>query len=225
MVIQTEAGAEISVASTKAYTAQCGIMFLFAIKLALVKGKIDPTRAAELCDSLITDVPLSIRSVLDKKEEIKNHAKEFINAKNLFFIGRGVDFALASEASLKLKEISYIHSEAYAAGELKHGTISLISHATHVIALLTDSNICQKTISAIREVKSRGATVTALCSSSIADSESVPCDTLLKIPNAPQGFELFPASTLFQLFAYYVSAEMGHSVDKPRNLAKSVTVE
>ena len=224
-VIYTMAGPEISVASTKAYIVQCAILYLLAIKIALAHGRIGIHEASWLCDDLAAQIPESIRKALAVKKQVETSAKRFTQAEHLFFIGRGIDYPLATEASLKLKEISYIHSEAYAAGELKHGTISLITEGTPVIAIITERKICEKTVSAIREVKARGARVLAFCSEAIAKEFDIPCDEMIKIPHQKEELSLFPAATLLQLFAYYVSDSKGLDVDKPRNLAKSVTVE
>ena len=224
-VIYTHAGPEIAVASTKAYTVQCAALYLFAVRLALARGRISENGAKALCAELLTSLPRLINDALGLEEEIARKASLFTSARHLFFIGRGIDFAIAAEASLKLKEISYIHSEAYAAGELKHGTISLITEGSPVIAIITDENICEKTISAIREVKARGAYVLAVCTESIAKNYAPPCDGMITISNSVDRLSLFPTTTALQIFAYHVADQKGLNVDKPRNLAKSVTVE
>lgn len=224
-VMYTRAGPEIAVASTKAYTVQCALLYLLAVRLAMVKGKINDTEAISLCSDILTRAPEAIESALKLEEKIMNCAKSFVTAEHLFFIGRGIDYSIAVESSLKLKEISYIHSEAYAAGELKHGTISLITEGTPVIAITTEKALCEKTISGIREVKSRGAHVLSVCTKSLSEQYNIPCDDMIVIPDTKEGLELFPASTVLQLFAYSVSYAKGLNVDKPRNLAKSVTVE
>lgn len=224
-VMYTRAGPEIAVASTKAYTVQCALLYLLAVRLAMVKGKINDTEAISLCSDILTRAPEAIESALKLEEKIINCAKSFVTAEHLFFIGRGIDYSIAVESSLKLKEISYIHSEAYAAGELKHGTISLITDGTPVIAITTEKALCEKTISGIREVKSRGAHVLSVCTKSLSEQYNIPCDDMIVIPDTKEGLELFPASTVLQLFAYSVSYAKGLNVDKPRNLAKSVTVE
>ena len=224
-VMYTRAGPEIAVASTKAYTVQCALLYLLAVRLAMVKGKINDTEAISLCSDILTRAPEAIESALKLEENIMNCAKSFVTAEHLFFIGRGIDYSIAVESSLKLKEISYIHSEAYAAGELKHGTISLITDGTPVIAITTEKALCEKTISGIREVKSRGAHVLSVCTKSLSEQYNIPCDDMIVIPDTKEGLELFPASTVLQLFAYSVSYAKGLNVDKPRNLAKSVTVE
>lgn len=224
-VIYTWAGPEIAVASTKAYTVQCALLYLFAIRLAVAKSKISDDKAKVLCEEMLTEVPKTIEAALLSENDVMNCAKNFVTAEHLFFIGRDIDHSIAVEASLKLKEISYIHSEAYAAGELKHGTISLITDGTPVIAITTQSNICEKTISGIREVKARGAYVLSVCTETLAKKYNIPCDVMIIVPDTKEELELFPAITLLQLFAYSVSYAKGLNVDKPRNLAKSVTVE
>ena len=224
-VMYTRAGPEIAVASTKAYTVQCALLYLLAVRLAMVKGKMNDTEAISLCSDILTRAPEAIESALKLEEKIMNCAKSFVTAEHLFFIGRGIDYSIAVESSLKLKEISYIHSEAYAAGELKHGTISLVTEGTPVIAITTEKALCEKTISGIREVKSRGAHVLSVCTKSLSEQYNIPCDDMIIIPDTKEGLELFPASTVLQLFAYSVSYAKGLNVDKPRNLAKSVTVE
>ena len=224
-VLYTHAGPEIAVASTKAYTVQCALLCLIAIRLALANGRLEDIDAKRLCQNLLENVPSVIESALSLKAKIAEVARGFVSTEHCFFIGRGIDYPIAVESSLKLKEISYIHSEAYAAGELKHGTISLISDGTPVIAVITEDALCEKVISGIREVKARGARVIAFCSESLADKFDIPCDTLIPIPDTAAPFKLFPAATALQLFAYFVASSKGLNVDKPRNLAKSVTVE
>ncbi len=224
-VIYTLAGPEIAVASTKAYSVQCALMALLAIRLSLDHGRLDDDKARRLITYLSADIPLSISTVLDKSYEIRQAAKEFVRGEHLFFIGRGIDSDLCTEGSLKLKEISYMHSEAYAAGELKHGTISLITEGVPVVALLTERSLVEKTISGIREVRSRGARVLSIATESIAKEFELPSDKVITIPDTEDLFEFFPAATVLQLFAYHASALRGIDVDKPRNLAKSVTVE
>ncbi len=224
-VLYTWAGPEIAVASTKAYSVQCALLYLFAIRLALVGGKLSAQKARRLCSEMLEYIPSSIEKTLELNQKIYDIATMLVASEHLFYIGRDIDCALATEASLKLKEISYIHSEAYAAGELKHGTISLITDGTPVVALATVSKVCEKTVSGIREVKARGAYVVCVCSEELAGKYDVPCDEMLIIPDIPELFALFPAATALQLLAYHVSALKGLDVDKPRNLAKSVTVE
>lgn len=224
-VIYTQAGPEIAVASTKAYSVQCALLYLFAIKLALVNKTMTEDEARKLCQSMIANIPAAVKKVLDISDKICEYASKLVAAEHLFYIGRDLDCDLCTEASLKLKEISYIHSEAYAAGELKHGTISLVTDGTPVIALTTVSKVCEKTISGIREVKSRGAYVISVCSEALAKKYDIPCDEQIIIPDIDELLATFPAICIMQLIAYHVSAQKGLDVDKPRNLAKSVTVE
>ena len=224
-VLYTMAGPEIAVASTKAYSVQCALLFLFALRLALARGKITEDTAREISNKLLTEVPEAIRQILNRKDEISAHAKALVNAEHLFYIGRGIDCDVCTEASLKLKEISYIHSEAYAAGELKHGTISLIVDDIPVVALSTVSSLAEKMLSGIREVASRGAKLLAVTSKEVADNYEFPADMQFVLPEIDEILAPFPAVCVMQLLAYYVSAEKGLDVDKPRNLAKSVTVE
>ncbi len=224
-VIYTQAGPEIAVASTKAYSVQCAMLYLFAIKLALVNNTMTEDEARKLCENMLTNIPEAVEKVLAMSDKICECASKLVSAEHLFYIGRDLDCDLCTEASLKLKEISYIHSEAYAAGELKHGTISLVTDGTPVIALTTVSKVCEKTISGIREVKSRGAYVISVCSESLAKKYDIPCDEQIIIPDIDELLATFPAICIMQLIAYHVSAQKGLDVDKPRNLAKSVTVE
>lgn len=224
-VLYTWAGPEIAVASTKAYTVQCALLYLFGVRLALAKGKISEEAGKEMCAAMLEEAPRAIDAALKLEGQIMNCAKGFVSAEHLFFIGRGIDYAVAVESSLKLKEISYIHSEAYAAGELKHGTISLVTEGTPIIAIITDKKICEKTVSGIREVKARGARVLAVCTESLAERYNIPCDEMLTVPDVREELALFPTATILQLFAYSASYAKGLNVDKPRNLAKSVTVE
>ena len=224
-VLYTMAGPEIAVASTKAYSVQCSLLFLFALRLALARGKITEDFAREISNKLLTEVPEAIREILNRKDEISAHAKTLVNAEHLFYIGRGIDCDVCTEASLKLKEISYIHSEAYAAGELKHGTISLIVDDIPVVALSTVSSLAEKMLSGIREVASRGAMLLAVTSKEVAANYEFPADMQFVLPEIDEILAPFPAVCVMQLLAYYVSAEKGLDVDKPRNLAKSVTVE
>ena len=224
-VLYTWAGPEIAVASTKAYSVQCAVLYLLALRLALVKGKITADAVREITAKLLSDMPDAVSAVIDRKGQIAKVAEQLLSAEHMFYIGRGVDMDLCAEASLKLKEISYIHSEAYAAGELKHGTISLVVEGTPIVALTTVSAVCEKTISGIREVKSRGARVIQVCTKEIAERFETPADEVIVLPQIDELLAPFPAITVMQLLAYYVSAGKGLDVDKPRNLAKSVTVE
>jgi len=224
-VLYTRAGPEIAVASTKAYSVQCALLYLLAVRLGLDHGTVSPAAALDLCRGLLHEVPPAVEAVLDRESDIVRHARDLTAAEHLFFIGRGHDHSLAAEASLKLKEISYIHSEAYAAGELKHGTISLITENIPVIALLTSPALCEKTISGIREVIARGARVLAICDQSLACRFEIPCHARIDLPHLREELSVFPAATAVQLLAYHVAAAKCLDVDRPRNLAKSVTVE
>lgn len=222
-VMYTWAGPEIAVASTKAYSAQLIALYLLAMKFARVKGTISEEEYQQLVFDL-RRLPEQIELLLGNKTRIQRFANRYVAAKSVFFIGRGLDYTLSMEGSLKLKEITYMHSEAYAAGELKHGPISLIEDGTLVMASLTQEDLYKKTISNIREVKSRGAFVLALTTTGHDDIEDT-ADYVLYIPQTNRYFTNSLAIIPFQMFAYYVSIGKGLDVDKPRNLAKSVTVE
>ena len=222
-VLYTYAGPEISVATTKAYSTQLIAMYLLTIQLAKVKGKITEERAAELLTEMAT-LPDKIQRVLEDKERIQWFASKYANAKDIFFIGRGLDYAISLEGSLKMKEISYIHSAAYAAGELKHGTISLIEDGTLVVGVLTQQALFEKTVSNLVEVKSRGAYLMGLTSYGNYAVEDT-ADFSVYVPKTEQYFMNSLAIVPLQLMGYYVSVAKGLDVDKPRNLAKSVTVE
>jgi glutamine---fructose-6-phosphate transaminase (isomerizing) len=222
-VLYTWAGPEIAVASTKAYNTQVASMYLIALDFANKMGTIDEKTNTEIINGL-KSTSGAIEKVLANKEEIQKFAASHFNAKSIFFIGRGLDYALSMEGSLKLKEISYIHSEAYAGGELKHGTIALIEKGTLVVCCLTQETLLDKMISNIREVKARGAVVMAITQESNTEVEKV-ADTVIKIPDINSAIAPVVAVTPMQLFAYYMAIEKGCDVDKPRNLAKSVTVE
>ena len=222
-VMYTWAGPEIAVATTKAYTAQLIALYLLAMKFAQVRGEL----SAQDLSAMLVDMqklPDQIEMLLAHKEKIQKFANRYIAAKDIFFIGRGIDYSISLEGSLKLKEISYVHSEAYAAGELKHGTISLIEEGTLVTAVLTQEDLYKKTISNIVEVKSRGAFVLAVTNEGHSDIEKT-ADYVMYIPLTNKYFANSLAVIPLQLFAYYVSVGKGCDVDKPRNLAKSVTVE
>ncbi len=223
MVIYTHAGPEISVASTKAYMVQISVMYLLAFELAYANGTIDKERCMELTAQL-GQIPDIIRETLELKDTCSFVASKLVNAESLLYIGRGLDYALSMEGSLKLKEISYIHSESYAAGELKHGTISLITEGMPVIAVATQKKLIEKTVSNIREVKARGAMVILICDSSIEVGEGV-ADYIIRLPQTDEQLMPMAAAAPLQLIAYYTSVLKGNDVDKPRNLAKSVTVE
>lgn len=222
-VMYTWAGPEIAVATTKAYSAQLIALYLLAMKFAFVKKKISQQEMDEMLADL-KKLPEQIELLLANKKKIQKFANRYVAAKDIFFIGRGIDYAISLEGSLKLKEISYVHSEAYAAGELKHGTISLIEEGTLVAAVLTQEDLYKKTISNIVEVKSRGAFVLAVTNEGHMDIEKT-ADYVLSIPLTNRYFANSLAVIPLQLFAYYVSVGKGCDVDKPRNLAKSVTVE
>ena len=222
-VMYTWAGPEIAVATTKAYSAQLTALYMLAMKFARVRGTIDQEKFA----GMLTDLrclPDQIELLLGQKEKIQHFANRYVGARDIFFIGRGIDYAISLEGSLKLKEISYIHSEAYAAGELKHGTISLIEDGTLVVALATQPDLFQKTISNMVEVKARGAFVMAVTIEGNKAIEKA-SDYVIYIPETNPYFTNSLAIIPLQLFSYYVAVGRGCDVDKPRNLAKSVTVE
>ena len=222
-ILYTYAGPEISVATTKAYSTQLIAVYLLAIQAALAKGIIDENRYGELIAEL-GRLPEKIQKTLDDKERIQWFASKYANAKDIFFIGRGIDYAISLEGSLKMKEISYIHSEAYAAGELKHGTISLIEDGTLVVGVVTQKALFEKTLSNMVETKSRGAYLMGLTlygNYNIEDN----ADFSVYVPKTEQYFTTSLAIVPLQLMGFYVSVAKGLDVDKPRNLAKSVTVE
>jgi glucosamine--fructose-6-phosphate aminotransferase (isomerizing) len=222
-VFYTLAGPEISVATTKAYSAQLIASYLLGIQFAYVRGAIDQAEYECYLKELQT-IPDKITRIIDDKERIQWFASKFANAKDIFFIGRGIDYAISLEGSLKMKEISYIHSEAYAAGELKHGTISLIEDGTLVIGVLTQQDLYEKTVSNMVEVKSRGAYLMGLTTYGNYGIEDT-ADFTVYIPKTDRHFSPSLAVIPLQLMGYYVSVAKGLDVDKPRNLAKSVTVE
>ncbi len=222
-VIYTWAGPEIAVATTKAYSAQLIAHYLLAIKFARVRGTITEQEMAGYISDL-KKLPDQIELLLGNRERLQRFANRYVTAKDVFFIGRGIDYAISLEGSLKLKEISYIHSEAYAAGELKHGTISLIEEGTLVSAVVTQEDLYKKTISNIVEVRSRGAFVMAVTNEGNTEIEKA-ADYVVYIPQTNKYFTNSLAIIPLQLFSYYVSVGKGCDVDKPRNLAKSVTVE
>ena len=223
-VIYTWAGPEIAVASTKAYNTQLAAVYLLALYLAKTREKIDDETYQDLLQQL-QKLPQQVESVLKERENIQKFASQHFNARSVFFIGRNMDYALSMEGSLKLKEISYIHSEAYAGGELKHGTIALIEEGTLVICPLTQDYLFEKMISNIREVKARGAVVLAITAKKNEGEVRKAADEVITIPDMDPLLAPVVAVTPLQLFAYYVSVMKGNDVDKPRNLAKSVTVE
>ena len=222
-VMYTWAGPEIAVATTKAYSTQLIAQYLLALKFARVRGTISDQEFAGMLEDL-ERLPEQMEMLLSNKERVQRFANRYLAARDVFFIGRGIDYAISMESSLKLKEISYIHSEAYAAGELKHGTISLIEEGTLVAAVLTQEDLFKKTISNMLEVKTRGACVLAVTQVGNTEVEKA-ADYVIYIPKTNRYFTNSLAIIPLQLFAYYVSIGKGCDVDKPRNLAKSVTVE
>lgn len=222
-VFYTLAGPEISVATTKAYSTQLIAGYLLAMQFAKVREKISEERFAQLLEEIQT-LPEKIEKILDDKERIQWFAAKFANIRDAFFIGRGIDYAVSLEGSLKMKEISYIHSEAYAAGELKHGPISLIEDGTLVISVLTQQDLFEKTVSNMVECKSRGAYIMGLTTYGNYSVEDT-ADFTAYIPKTDPLFAASLAVVPLQLMGYYVSVAKGLDVDKPRNLAKSVTVE
>jgi glucosamine--fructose-6-phosphate aminotransferase (isomerizing) len=223
-VIITLAGPEIAVASTKAYTSQLIAFYLFGLHYAQVLGTKDEAFVSGVLAAM-DSLPEQVEKILSQAEVIKKIAESISRHSNLFFIGRGLDYAVALEGSLKLKEISYIHSEAYAAGELKHGTLALIEEGVPVISLITQEDLQEKTLSNIKEVKARGADVFAIVNDGNEEEISKSVDSVFSIPRTLS--LLTPALSVvpLQLLSYYASLALGHDVDKPRNLAKSVTVE
>ncbi|MCR5420792.1 MAG: glutamine--fructose-6-phosphate transaminase (isomerizing) [Lachnospiraceae bacterium] len=222
-VMYTMAGPEIAVATTKAYSAQLVAIYLLAVKLAYVKGTIDKKRMEELIGELKA-LPAKIERSLEDKERLQWFTAKFSNVHDVFFIGRGIDYAISLEGSLKMKEISYVHSGAYAAGELKHGTISLVEDGTLIIGVLTQQDLYEKTVSNMVEVKSRGAYLCGITGSGNYEIEDT-VDFTVYIPKTEPIFEASLAVIPLQLMGYYMSVARGLDVDKPRNLAKSVTVE
>ena len=222
-VMYTYAGPEIAVASTKAYTTQMAALFALIGRMAVVRGAFNEEQEKAFVDALM-QAPDAIQQVLDRKEEMHHIARGLLEAKDAFMLGRGLDYAILLEGALKLKEVSYIHTEAYASGELKHGTIALITEKTPVVALVTQERVRDKELSNIREVQSRGASVVVLVKDGIdlADADYTHVFTLPAMDDMAMAF---PASAALQLLAYYVSMDRGLDVDKPRNLAKVVTVE
>jgi len=222
-VLYTRAGPEIAVASTKAYNTQLMAVYMIALEFARIRGTMPDGEYNRLLEGL-KEICTAAKSVLEQKEILQKIASRQFNQKSVFYIGRSLDHVLAMEGSLKLKEISYVHSEAYAAGELKHGTIALIEQGTLVIAVLTQDAIFDKTVSNIKEVKARGAYVLALAAGKHGDLKDF-ADEVISLPDCESLLLPIIAITPMQLFAYYMAVEKGCDVDKPRNLAKSVTVE
>ena len=222
-ILYTYAGPEIAVASTKAYMVQMCVLYLFALRLAYARGKLEEAETKRLTAELLRAGEV-IKPRLDDCEQIKYLASRFVNTQSCFFIGRGFDYALSLEGSLKLKEISYVHSDAYAAGELKHGTISLITDGVPVIALATQKQVYEKTISNAKETKSRGARVILFTTKDAVVPEGV-ADYIVRLDEYEDLLMPLQLIVPLQLFAYYMAVLRGCDVDKPRNLAKSVTVE
>lgn len=222
-VMYTWAGPEIAVATTKAYSCQLIAMYLLAMKFAKVRGQVTEDEMKEYIEDM-KRLPDQIELLLNNKNRIQKFANRYLAARDVFFIGRGIDYAISMEGSLKLKEISYIHSEAYAAGELKHGTISLIEEGTLVAAVLTQEALYKKMISNMVEVRTRGAFVLAVTNEGNDEVERA-ADYVIYVPETNQYFANSLAIIPLQLFGYYISVGRGCDVDKPRNLAKSVTVE
>ncbi|MGN0523861.1 MAG: glutamine--fructose-6-phosphate transaminase (isomerizing) [Eubacterium sp.] len=220
-VIYTDAGPEIAVASTKAYTTQVALFYLITAKMAFLRGNLNIEGIIKFMQEL-KKIPEAVEDVLNRRGEIHRLSKCLTTTEHAFMIGRGLDYPTLLEASLKLKEISYIHSEAFASGELKHGTIALITKKTPVIALLTQENLTAKQVSNIKEVQSRGANVITFVRSSLKTKD---IDCSFELPDLEDDFMAIPAVVAMQLLAYYVSSDKGLDVDKPRNLAKVVTVE
>lgn len=223
-VLYTWAGPEIAVATTKAYSAQLAALYLVAIRAAYVRGTVSEEQARVLCRE-VAALPEQIEKTLECRSQMQHLASLYANRQSVFFIGRGMDHAAGQEASLKLKEISYIHSEAYAAGELKHGTISLIEEGTMVVALACDPALLEKTVSNVKSVKARGASVVLVTSDQRLQEDPEICDHLVRIPAVSPQFSASLSILPMQLLAYYTAVIRGCDVDKPRNLAKSVTVE
>ena len=222
--IYTYAGPEIAVATTKGYCTQVSVLWMIAAAIAQATGRIDDKEARGIAHALLHDAPAAIEQMLKLENQYHKIARNLINHEHVFYIGRGMDYSLSMEASLKLKEISYIHCEAYAAGELKHGTISLIEPGTPVLAICTEAALFEKTESNIREVRSRGAQVTLICRSDL----SVPpdsADEIVSLPVSSDAATVFAAMTAIQSIAYETALLLGCDIDRPRNLAKSVTVE
>ena len=222
-VLYTHAGPEIAVASTKAYSVQLAALYMIGCRMALVRGAFSRDAAREFMKDLMDVIP-AMEIMIGQSEFIQSFVRHLIRERDTFFIGRGLDYAFSLEGALKLKEISYIHAEAYAAGELKHGTIALIYDNVPVIAIATQDHVFAKTISNIREVKARGAYVILLAKKQSVVEDGV-ADMELRIPDLEDRFTVFPIAVALQLIAYYASIGKHLDVDQPRNLAKSVTVE
>ena len=222
-VLYTHAGPEIAVASTKAYSVQLAALYMIICRMALVRGKMTEQDGCAFMSDLLDVIP-AMESMIQRKEEVRQLVRPLVDKPDAFFIGRNLDYAFSLEGALKLKEISYIHADAYAAGELKHGTIALIADQVPVVALATQDRIFSKTISNVREVKARGAYVILIAKESAAVDEGL-ADVCIRIPDLHDRFTVFPIAVVLQLIAYYASLLKGLDVDQPRNLSKSVTVE
>ena len=222
-VLFTNAGPEIAVASTKAYTTQLSLFYLLIARIAYLKGIWDEDKVRDFTAHLCR-TPDAVEEVLNIRKDIHIIARNILEARDLFMIGRGLDYAALQEGSLKLKEVSYIHSEAYASGELKHGPIALITEETPVVALATQESLLKKGLSNVREVRSRGASVVLFVKNAMSEGLEQEFN-IVRLPDLPDEFMVFPAACALQLLAYYVSSDKGFDVDKPRNLAKVVTVE
>ncbi len=220
--IYTHAGPEIAVASTKAYTSQVVLIAILAIYFAKILENKEDLEEIKALSQDILNLPSKLEEILKDTKQIKRFAKKVYTEKDLFFLGRGIDYTAALEASLKLKEISYIHSEAYAAGELKHGPIALIENGVTVVAIMTDEKLVEKTISNVQEVITRGAKTLIITNQDLGELQF---DNVVNIPKTNSLISPILSIVPLQLFAYYISKEKGLDVDKPRNLAKSVTVE
>ena len=222
--IYTYAGPEIAVATTKGYCTQVSVLYAIAAAAGLARGVMDAAAAAEIMRDISVEVPAILEQMLTKEAQFRRVAKALADHEHVFYIGRGLDYAMSMEGALKLKEISYIHCEAYAAGELKHGTISLIEPGTPVIALATDPDLFEKTESNLREVQSRGAQVTLICPEGVEVPEES-ANEIIRLPECSAPARLFASLLAVQMIAYEAAAFRGCDIDRPRNLAKSVTVE
>ena len=222
-VLYTHAGPEIAVASTKAYSVQLAALYMIICRMAYVRGKMDREECAGFMEDLLDVIP-AMEEMIAQRDKIKEIVRPLVDKPDAFFIGRNLDYAFSLEGALKLKEISYIHADAYAAGELKHGTIALIADEVPVIAIATQKRIFAKTMSNVREVKARGAYVILITKAS-AEVDWTLADVQIRIPDVDDKFTVFPIAVVIQLIAYYASLLKGLDVDQPRNLAKSVTVE
>ena len=222
-IFYTWAGPEVAVASTKAYTTQLMAFYMIALNLAMTKGSITEEEYFARIEQL-KEMPSQVRKVLECDEVVAEIAEEIKEANDIFYLGRGVDYALAMEGALKIKEISYVHAEAFAAGELKHGSIALIENGTPVVAIATQGNLFEKMVSNMQEVKARGARVIAITQEGNTEVEKS-ADRVIYIPAVDDMFASITSVIPMQILAYYASKIRGLDVDKPRNLAKSVTVE